>query len=177
MTDAEMIARLRGISQTWVEASYGFGNYLVSQEGHVFSKPRGRTKGGLLKPTISVGGYWRVTLTQGKEKKLVLVHSLVASAFIGPRPNGFEIAHINGNPSDNRAANLCYKTKAENEHDKVFHGTRLRGENTPSRKLTWDQVCEIRKRAEPQGNLAKRFSVARSTIQRIQSGQYWEAQS
>jgi DNA-binding transcriptional regulator YiaG len=116
-------------------------------------------------------------LTQGNAKKLSLVHGLVADAFIGKRPNGCEVAHLNGNPSDNRATNLCYKTKTENERDKATHGTLLRGENTPSRKLSWDQVCEIRQRNASQGTLAERFSVARSTIQRIQSGQYWGAQS
>ena len=177
MTDEELIKRLRVISGTWGEIPYGDGNYMVSIDGHVFSRPRGRTKGGLLKPTISVGGYLRVALTQGSDKKMVLVHSLVANAFIGSRPDGFEIAHINGIPSDNRAINLSYKTKRENEHDKALHGTLLRGERTPSRKLTWDHVCEIRKRAETQGCLAQRFGVARSTIQRIQSGQYWAEQS
>jgi hypothetical protein len=173
----DLVKRLREISDTWAVCSYGYGNYFVSAEGHVFSKPRPKTKGGLLKPTSAVGGYLRVTLTQGNAKKLSLVHGLVADAFIGKRPNGCEVAHLNGNPSDNRATNLCYKTKTENERDKATHGTLLRGENTPSRKLSWDQVCEIRQRNASQGTLAERFSVARSTIQRIQSGQYWGAQS
>lgn len=177
MTDEEMIESLREISPAWASIAYGSGSYLVSVDGHVYSKPRQRTKGGLLKPTVALGGYLRVTLHQGDAKKMFLVHRLVADAFIGERPEGYEVAHVNGNPADNRAANLCYKTRTENEQDKAAHGTLLRGENTPSRKLTWDQVCEIRQKAEPQDCLSKRFGVARSTIQRIQSGQYWEAKS
>lgn len=42
------------------------------------------------------------------------VHSLVASAFIGPRPPGHVIDHLNGISEDNRAVNLEYVTQAEN---------------------------------------------------------------
>ncbi len=42
------------------------------------------------------------------------VHSLIAGAFHGPRPAGLVIDHVNGDPSDNRAANLEYVTQGEN---------------------------------------------------------------
>lgn len=51
-----------------------------------------------------------------------LAHRLVYEAFNGPIPDGHDIDHINGNPSDNRLENLqclnrqdhCYKTHADN---------------------------------------------------------------
>ena len=43
-----------------------------------------------------------------------LVHHLVAFTFIGPRPKGLEIDHVNGDKTDNRACNLEYVTHAEN---------------------------------------------------------------
>jgi hypothetical protein len=51
------------------------------------------------------------------------VHTLVAEAFIGPRPDGREVRHINGDGRDNRAENLAWGTHSENELDKVRHGT------------------------------------------------------
>ena len=50
------------------------------------------------------------------------VHHLVAAAFLGPRPDGLEICHSNGDATDNRAANLRWDTRSSNLHDAVAHG-------------------------------------------------------
>ena len=42
------------------------------------------------------------------------VHTLVAEAWIGPKPSGYEIDHVNSNPRDNRLVNLRYLTIADN---------------------------------------------------------------
>lgn len=159
----------------WRPIPYGNGNYLVSADGDVFSLPRPRATGGLLKPTPYVGGYLRVSLVEDGKKRLFFVHHLVAEAFIGKRPEGYCIAHLNGDPTDNRAENLSFKTQAENEGDKVIHGTRLRGERTPNRKLTWDQVCEIRDARVTAKELANKFRIAQSTVYHIQAGHTWKA--
>jgi hypothetical protein len=174
MTDDELCKALR--TGRWVEVSYGNGNYMVSDQGEVYSKSRPKARARIMKPAVAVGGYPIVSLCQGSERKMFLVHRLVAEAFLGKRPQGCEIAHINGVPSDNRADNLCYKTRTENESDKAIHGTLLRGERTPSAKLNWEQVKEIREASLHQKVLAQKFGVARSTVQRIQSGEYWRAQ-
>jgi transcriptional regulator with XRE-family HTH domain len=41
------------------------------------------------------------------------------------------------------------------------------------RKLTWAQVCEIRRAPERQLPLAERYGVSRSAISRIQRGVTW----
>ncbi len=51
------------------------------------------------------------------------IHSLVLLAFVGPRPQRREIAHLNGDAKDNRLVNLAYVTHAENEAHKREHGT------------------------------------------------------
>ena len=66
------------------------------------------------------------------------VHQLVAFTFLGPRPEGLDILHINGNPLDNRAENLMYGTRTENILDVYFQGKAWR-------KLTIYDVVEIRK--------------------------------
>lgn len=62
-------------------------------------------------------GYLRVRV-QGKTIK---VHVLVAAAFHGPRPDGLETRHRNGDSLDNRPENLCYGTHAENMTDLSEH--------------------------------------------------------
>jgi len=42
-------------------------------------------------------------------------HILVAKAWIGPRPEGCELDHLNGITTDNRAENLQWVTRQENE--------------------------------------------------------------
>jgi hypothetical protein len=45
------------------------------------------------------------------------VHQMVCEAFHGKRPMGHVAAHINGDPKDNRAANLVWVTERVNMHD------------------------------------------------------------
>ena len=67
-------------------------------------------------------GYSRVSLqlASGDEKKF-FVHALVLHAFVGPRPEGLVIRHLDGNPQNNNLSNLRYGTQAENEGDKRSH--------------------------------------------------------
>lgn len=50
------------------------------------------------------------------------VHWMVAETFIGPRPPGQVVRHLNGDPGDNRVENLAYGTHSENMLDMVRHG-------------------------------------------------------
>lgn len=184
MTDyADLKRRLVEVSldaEEWLPIDFGNGNYFVSNLGRVFSLPRWRTKGGIVALSVASGNYRRVCLydrnaeTDTHIKHTFLVHTLVAKAFIGPRPKGFQIAHGNGDRADNRAANLSYKTPKENDLDKDIHKSRLFGEANGSSKLTIEQVRDIRQRTDFQINLAAKYGVARSTIQRIQMGRGWQ---
>lgn len=109
----------------------GFPGYRVSSDGRVWSDRvwRGR-KGRWMKGKVTPGGYHAVTLYRDGAQTTKTVHSLVAEAFIGPRPDGLEVRHLNGDPLDNRAENLTYGTHGENERDKVTHGTHRNGGKT-----------------------------------------------
>ena len=150
--------------------------YFVSDAGLVYSVPRKRARGGIRK-TSYVYGYERISIHE--KTRLVsrnpLVHQLVMLAFVG-ESNGKDVRHLDGDKKNNRLENLAYGTKRENEQDKARHGTRLRGERTPSAKLSWDQVCFIRcsHGKIPQKRLAEMHKVHKSTIQRIQYGLVWE---
>lgn len=97
--------------------------YLVSDSGDIRSLPRNTTRGGLLKQKISTRGYPAVALVQNGKQATHEVHRLVALAFLGPRPRGMEVRHLNGDPLDGRLVNLAYGTRSENQLDKRAYGT------------------------------------------------------
>jgi len=85
----------------------GFENYSVSTEGCVFSRFR------QLKPSTSTG-YASVTISNGKEKKNLQIHRLVATLFIR-NPKNLEIVnHIDGNKLNNDISNLEWVTRKGN---------------------------------------------------------------
>jgi hypothetical protein len=145
--------------------------YEVSTLGRV------RRAGRMLNPCPNTDGYPIVDVWfEDKTHKRRGVHALVCEAFIGPRPAGHECCHNNGIRHDNRLANLRYATHAENELDKLQHGTRARGTSHPSAKLSYEKAAEIR-RLHAEGEtiyaLAKKFGVHKSTLQSLVKGITW----
>lgn len=130
-----------------------------------------------------LGVYWVVDLHTGKRYGLIgqsrqttkPVHQLVCAAFHGPRPEGLEVAHRNGNGLDNRQDNLRWDTRSANHADKVEHGTNNDGEANGSAKLTTDQVREIRalKGHRSQSAIGRQFGISQQQVGRIQSGVKW----
>lgn len=68
------------------------------------------------------GGYPRVALHGPSGFRTELVHILVLTAFVGPRPPGMFACHTDDNRNDNRLANLRWATPAENCADAVVNG-------------------------------------------------------
>jgi len=77
--------------------------------------------GRILSAGITQKGYFLVVFSRRSKTKPQYVHQLVAKAFVGPRPEGLEIRHLNGNPRDNRPINLKYGTTKENAQDTIKH--------------------------------------------------------
>lgn len=95
--------------------------------------------------TTRAHNYYFVGLSKGhQEYEWSLVHKLVLTAFEGPRPKDAVCRHLDGNSHNNRADNLKWGTQAENEMDKVRHGTRHSGERHPGTKITNEQASEIK---------------------------------
>ena len=124
--------------ETW-KAIPGYPSYEVSDCGRVRSVPReahGRTyRSVVLALRESNSGYLLVNLRNAKgERETRTVHTLVLLAFVGAPPRGHEVRHGPGGSTDNRwPENLSYGTKAENEADKVAHGTRVPAAPKPPR--------------------------------------------
>lgn len=104
------------------------------------------------------------------------VSALVCAAFHGPRPEGADCSHLDGNRRNDRPANLAWETRAENEARKKEHGTVARGRRNGAAKLQDEQVREIRRlhrMGMSQSELARLFGIARSTTQSLLKGETW----
>ena len=94
------------------------------------------------------------------------VHRLVAWAFIGPQPDGYDVAHIDGDSHNNVLANLRYDTRSGNCQDWVFHG---RTTLSPS-QIEFIRVSAAGGKRGIQAKLARDFRVSKSLISQIVSG-------
>lgn len=158
------------------------GLYEVSNFGRVRSLDRwvkansGRRRTGVRYFTPSSSGknkkYKRVLLRNPDKQRPV--HHLVLEAFVGSRPENCEARHLDGDPSNNRLDNLAWGTKAENEADKVRHGTILRGIANPASKLTEGDVLAIRASNEKQADLAEAYGVTQPVISAIRLRKIWK---
>jgi len=104
------------------------------------------------------------------------VHRLVMKAFKGATPAGLEIAHLDGDVTNNHLGNLCFVTHSENERHKLDHGTMVHGELQHMAKLDWDDVFWIRTNADywAPSELAEKYGVATDTIRRVISRKTWK---
>lgn len=64
-----------------------------------------------------------VSLYKNRIRMHRTVHSLLMEAFVGPRPEGHNVLHKDGNASNNVLHNLRYGTQSENIYDAVVHNT------------------------------------------------------
>lgn len=128
----------------WRPAAGYEGLYCVSSEGQVRSVARATTSGKLMTPQLNNSGYLRVSITAKGVSRYLYVHHLVARTFIGIRPDGMDINHINGVKTDNRAANLEYVSRTENmRHARELGLHDNRGEKHYHAKLTESLVIDI----------------------------------
>ena len=161
----------------------GFPRYCIAEDGTILSicGHRGRadlpwSEARCIAPDIASNGYRRVSLRHDGRKHQVHVHALVLTLFIGPRPDGMECRHIDGNKLNNHVANLIWGTRSENQLDRRLHDTASRGERHGQAKLTNADVLEIRRRAangDVHRVIAEDFHVARTTISGIVTCRKW----
>ena len=122
--------------------------YSVSNLGNVKANERDvETKTGIrhykekiLKPEITRDGHLRVVLCEAGKSKRVLVHRLVAQAFIDNPYNLPQVNHIDGDKSNNSIDNLEWCTREDN----IKHAYKI-GLN-PSRKKIIEYIDSLEDR-------------------------------
>lgn len=172
------------MTETWRQVRGYDGRYEVSDAGNVRRAERvvrrsnGTTYTVRAAPvSVRLDGerYAVVTLRKpdGRQSPRK-VHVLVCEAFRGPRPTPHHhAAHDDGNRADPALPNVHWKTRTENEADKVRHGTLLTGDRHPNSRLTAEQAVEARRlyaAGATQRELAASFQVSQPTIQRLVAG-------
>lgn len=162
------------------------GYYKVSNLGRILSVERLIESGGkkahirkikerILKPSLS-NGYCSHVLWVDHKQTTVRAHSAVASAFIGDRPCGMYVCHINGDRRDNRLENLYYGTPQQNCDDARRHGTMPSGEACGAAKLKVTDVAAIRAKSGyvTQKQICEEFGISQAQASRVINGIHWQ---
>lgn len=86
----------------------------VSAKGDVIrvKEYEGKVYYTLIIPSTTKDGYKQVGLC--RIRKAIHIHTLVMMTYVGPKPEGMEIDHIDRNKANNRLENLRYVTHQEN---------------------------------------------------------------
>jgi len=155
--------------EKWVKIK-NTDRYEISSNGRVkvisFTDSIGRNKKErILKPFTTNKGYKSIGLFTTNGRKHLSVHRMVAEAFIPNVENKPQVNHKNGIKDDNRVDNLEWVTSSEN----MIHAYK-NGKVSPSRKITDEQVIEIRKlgnEGKKSKELSDLFNVSRSYINDI----------
>lgn len=127
-------------TESWLPVPDYEDYYEVSDHGQVRSFDR-RTWNGvkwfmrpgrILKATLSGKGYRKVGLHKesGSKASQRNLHVLVLETFVGPRPEGMVVRHLNGDPADNRITNLAWGTPTQNSQDMLDHGRNKKAAQT-----------------------------------------------
>jgi hypothetical protein len=99
------------------------------------------------------------------------VHTVVAEAFIGPRPDGHQVRHLDGDPGNPRPYNLAYGTALDNALDREWHGRTARGDRSGTTKLPDAEVAKLRQMyANKEANqyvLAALFNISQAQVNNI----------
>ena len=103
------------------------------------------------------------------------VHSLVAELFIGQRPEGHVIRHLDGDRYNSKVENLVYGTVEQNINEAILHKSH-KGRNN-GRALLCEKGAEaVRMLIElgiSQSSIARRLDVSIGTINAIKTGRNW----
>lgn len=166
--------------ETWKPVVGYEGLYEVSDHGGVRSLdrvteyPNGMTRafqGQVLADHSMASGHRMVDLYRSGQRWSTTVHTLVAEAFIGPRPAGMDVCHGDSDPANNLVGNLRYDTRRGNVADSVAAGRTSRGTARYNNVLTPEQVREIRQKYVPRvytlKMLAEEYGVSATNIHAI----------
>lgn len=118
----------------------GWPLYDISDCGNVRSwASRHKNKPIIRRANKQTNGYVAVTFESKRPPKRnvrLYIHRLVAQAFCERLAENTEVAHLDGNKTNNDYRNLAWVTRRTNHSHKIAHGTHRSGERHQSAKYT-----------------------------------------
>ena len=106
------------------------------------------------------------------------VHRLVATAFIGPIPDGMVVNHKDGDPKNNRPENLEICTPQWNEIHAFLNGRKPKGEGHGNAIYSETTIKAIKEEYAAGGvtqrQLSEKHNVKLPTVQAVISGRMWK---
>lgn len=122
-------------------------------------------------------GYFVTKL--GKCETLFGIHQLIALAWIGPRPGGAVVNHLNGIKTDNRPENLEYCTSRENVlhayRTGLLNNTESNNGRTIATKQQVQSACDLVLSGMTKKEAAKRVGIAPYIVSNAMSGRQWKS--
>lgn len=111
-------------------------------------------------------------------KKSALAHRMVCAMKYGPPPSdSHEAAHLCGNGSNGciNPRHLAWKTRRENEYDKIAHGTLAKGESHPCNKYPESLILRIMEmlKTHSRPDVARKLGVKYSLVRDVHDGRRW----
>lgn len=155
-----------GFDDTYRVSSHGRFKRIQTRYGNPSDK--------IIPGSLATTGYRTVSLCCIPPVARRYVHDIVAEAFIGPRPSGYQINHLDGNKLNNLVSNLEYVTPRENLLHAARTGLNPRANNF---KLNDELVRELRRRyteTRSHKQLALEFGIDPSNVYRIVTRQQWK---
>lgn len=169
--------------EEWRDIVGYVGKYQVSNTGEIkrITATNKTPPNHIMALTPDKKGYLRVSLYRDRRAITYKVHRLVAQAWIGECPDGYQVNHKDGHKRNNHVNNLEYATNRENALHARDTGLRdnidFTGIRNPSVKLTDDQVQEIklllRDTSLSQRAIGDLYGVEKSIIGLIYRGKNW----
>lgn len=168
--------------EQWRDAVGYEGRYRVSSLGRILSLPKRHGQRGMVAERIINGsvkrcGHRAITLHDSCGKmRVIMVHRLVASAFIGVPQDGQCVNHINGNKLDNRPGNLEWCTISENSLHAARAGLLSPPKTYGSAKISAEDAREmrlLRKAGASVSQLRAAYGLSAKGIRRVINHETW----
>jgi len=167
------------------------GLYAVTQDGRIWSYPKKSHTGMFLSLQMGTPGYAMVSLNKSGKKYPVMIHRLVANAFLEkPKGINIEVNHIDGDKLNNNVDNLEWIEHSENIKHQYKLGRRmseshrniLRNAAKWERKDSWrknkskaqsklikyeSKILELLSQGMSQREIAMKYGSSQASVSRV----------